>query len=266
MRWTASGGWPQAATPLTRATRRAPHRRTDRARLLLGCILVSCAAGTITSGPAAARTRVSRGQLVVVVSANHVVRDRPDGAVVAALTARRPLTGERTVLPVLARAVDGAGRTWLQVRLPGRTLSDHWLPRTGWIAGAHTELRTTPWHIVVDLGAREMTVYEYGHVLRRFPAIVGKPSTPTPRGQYFVEEDVVLSNGQPGGPVALATSDRSNVLQVFDGGPGQIAIHGLDELGGQLGTAESHGCVRLANENIRWLAARVGAGTPVTIS
>lgn len=68
-----------------------------------------------------------------------------------------------------------------------------------------------------------------------------------------------------GGPFALALSARSNVLQEFEGGPGQIAIHGRDLLGGDLGQAESHGCVRLASTAIAWLAARIGPGVPVTI-
>ena len=70
---------------------------------------------------------------------------------------------------------------------------------------------------------------------------------------------------EPGGPYALALSARSNVFQEFEGGPGQIAIHGRDNLGGILGKAESHGCIRVATASIDWLAARIGAGTPVTI-
>ena len=56
------------------------------------------------------------------------------------------------------------------------------------------------------------------------------------------------------------------MLQEFDGGPGQIALHGLDNLGGQLGTAESHGCIRLADTAITWLAARIGPGVTITIT
>lgn len=74
-----------------------------------------------------------------------------------------------------------------------------------------------------------------------------------------------MQAGQAGGPFALALSARSNVLQEFEGGPGQIAIHGRDNLGGTLGAAESHGCVRLASASIDWLAARIGPGTPVRI-
>ena len=72
--------------------------------------------------------------------------------------------------------------------------------------------------------------------------------------------------GGSGGPFALATSARSSVLQEFDGGPGQIGIHGVQHLGGVPGTAVSHGCIRLANRAIRWLAARIGSGVRVTIT
>jgi hypothetical protein len=64
-------------------------------------------------------------------------------------------------------------------------------------------------------------------------AVVGAPSTPTPQGRFFVEESVRMPAGEPGGPFALALSARSNALQEFEGGPGQIALHGLANLGGR---------------------------------
>jgi hypothetical protein len=105
-----------------------------------------------------------------------------------------------------------------------------------------------------------------GHPLRTFRAIVGKRSTPTPHGQFFVEEAVRLKTTDVGGPYALALSAPSDVLQEFDGGPGQIALHGLMNIGGTLGSAVSHGCIRLGNDMMRWLVIRIGAGTPVTIT
>ena len=110
-----------------------------------------------------------------------------------------------------------------------------------------------------------MTVYWNGRATRTFKAVVGKPSTPTPLGRFFVEETVSLGPQDVGAPYALALSARSNVLHEFDGGPGQIAIHGREDLGGTLGTAASHGCIRLATASIDWLAERIVAGTPVTI-
>ena len=75
--------------------------------------------------------------------------------------------------------------------------------------------------------------------------MIGKPSTPTPRGAFFIEEALALSSYETGGPFALATSARSNVFQEFEGGPGQIGIHGTDNLSGAPGSAASHGCIRL---------------------
>jgi lipoprotein-anchoring transpeptidase ErfK/SrfK len=175
--------------------------------------------------------------------------------------ARRPLTGEQTVLPVLGSAVGVEGATWLHVRLPGRP-DGH----TGWILGRETVTSTTGWHLVVELSRRLVLIYSDGRLVRTVQAVVGKPTTPTPVGQFFVEETIALGPGDVGAPFALALSARSDVLQQFDGGPGQIALHGLENVGGTLGTAESHGCVRLDNSVITWLADRIGPGVPVTIS
>jgi lipoprotein-anchoring transpeptidase ErfK/SrfK len=94
---------------------------------------------------------------------------------------------------------------------------------------------------------------------------VGHPSTPTPRGRFFIEEAVTLSSGSAGGPYALAASARSGVLQEFNGGPGQIALHGIRGLGDPVGSAASHGCIRLSSRAITWLAHRIGRGVPLTI-
>lgn len=199
-------------------------------------------------------------QPLVVLLGGHVARRAPDphAGRIERVSARRPLTGARTVLPVIGRG--GRGGAWLRVRLPGRP-NGH----TGWIAGARTRSTSSEWSIRVDLSARRVTVYRDGHEVRRFAAVVGKPSTPTPRGQFFVEEALALAPSAAGAPYALATSARSNVLGEFDGGPGQIALHGRDHLAGALGSAASHGCVRLSTGAITWLARRIGAGTPLTV-
>ena len=204
---------------------------------------------------------------MAVLDTSHTVRSRPSAKSrrLTLVLDRRPITGERTTLPVLRRTDPPQGQIWLRVRLPGRALGQNSPPEVGWISAHNTDLFTTPWRIAVNLAARQVTVYRNSRAQRVFPAIVGKPSTPTPTGDYFVEENVHLGPYAPGGPYALATSDRSDVLQEFDGGPGQIALHGLDNLGGLLGTAESHGCIRLADTAIVWLAARIGPGVPVTI-
>jgi len=148
----------------------------------------------------------------------------------------------------------------VRVRLPGRP-SGH----TGWIRASQTRRRSTEWRLVLDLSARRITVYRYGRVQRRFRVVVGARSTPTPRGNFFIEEALALSPSALGGPFALATSARSAVLQEFAGGPGQIALHGTRGLSGALGTAASHGCIRLDTRAIVWLTARVGRGVSLTV-
>ena len=178
----------------------------------------------------------------------------------ALLGDRRPITGERTTLPVIGHATGPGGVRWLQVMLPGRPDGS-----TGWIAQRGTRRLATGWRIVVDLATRRVRIYRDGRAARTFQAVIGKPSTPTPTGQFFVEETVQMRAGEAGGPFALALSARSNALHEFEGGEGQIGIHGRDDLGGTLGAAESHGCIRLATSSIDWLAARIGPGTPVEI-
>lgn len=173
---------------------------------------------------------------------------------------RRPLTGERTALPVLGRTSTADASAWLHVALPGRP-NGH----SGWISRRGTVAAATQWRILVDLSARRVTIFQNGRPVRSAKAVVGKPSTPTPLGAFFVEESISLGPSEVGAPFALALSARSDVFQQFDGGPGQIALHGLTKVGGVLGTAASHGCVRLDNGVMRWLVKRIRPGTTVTI-
>jgi lipoprotein-anchoring transpeptidase ErfK/SrfK len=175
------------------------------------------------------------------------------------VAASGPLTGVQTVLPVVGHRISDDGTEMLRVMLPGRPNSSE-----GWIEKKGTQTDETPWRIIVSTSARRVYVYRNGRRARSFTAIVGKHATPTPHGAFFVEESISM-RGAAGGPYALALSARSNVLHQFGAGPGQIGIHGLQNLGGHLGSAESHGCVRVANRSIGWIAARVGPGAPVTI-
>jgi lipoprotein-anchoring transpeptidase ErfK/SrfK len=173
----------------------------------------------------------------------------------------RPITGEHTVLPVIARRRGPHGLRWLEVLLPGRPNS-----HTGWIRRRAARTSFTQWRITVRLSTRTVTVYHAGRVARTFRAVVGKPTTPTPTGRFFVEESVALGARQSGAPYALALSARSDALREFDGGPGQIALHGVENIGGVPGTAASHGCMRLSTAAITWLAMHIAPGVPVTIA
>jgi len=148
------------------------------------------------------------------------------------------------------------------VRLPGRPAG-----RVGWVAAANAVVARSPWSVVVDRAARRASVYRNGRLYRHYPVVVGTSSTPTPAGRYFVVEHVPQAPGSVLGPWALATSAFSHVLQEFDGGPGQIALHGRAGIlaGDPLGTARSHGCIRFDNDVIQQLSGLLTNGTPIDI-
>jgi hypothetical protein len=188
---------------------------------------------------------------------------RPDqqSRVVERVDAKRPITGMPTVLPVLGERQDESGRTWLRVVLPGRPNGHR-----GWLSADGVRQTSTLWSLRIDVASRRVTAIRNGRVVRRFSAIVGASTTPTPRGRFFVEESVRLAPSLAGAPYALALSARSTVYQEFAGGPGQIAVHGRANIGGVLGTAQSHGCVRLDDRAISWLARRIPTGAPVVVT
>jgi len=239
---------------------RAPLRRVG----LLAAIAVALLAASWAARPAPAGTSaVARTQELAIFVHGQTAMARPDEAAArrAWVERKRPITEGRTVLPVIGHRTGANGVRWLKVRLPGRPNNS-----TGWIRKARTKQSGTSWHVVVDLSERRLTVYRSGRVVRTFSSVIGTTATPTPKGQYFVEETVALTKRHVGGPYALALSARSYVLQEFAGGPGQIAVHGVWNVGGTMGTAASHGCVRLDTAAITWIGERIGPGVPVTIT
>lgn len=198
---------------------------------------------------------------LVELTRSHAVRSAPrvDARRTERVSGRRPYTRVRTVLPVLDTATSSDGRRWLRVRLPGRP-NGH----AGWITADRTRAASTDWHVRVRLKTRLVTVYRAGRLQARFRGVIGMPSAPTPRGRFFVEEVLKLTG--IGRPYAVALSSRSGVYKQFAGGPGQVAFHGTTGIGGRLGSAVSHGCIRLTPKAITWLAKRVKPGVPVTVS
>ena len=103
---------------------------------------------------------------------------------------------------------------------------------------------------------------------RSFEAVIGKPATPTPGGLYAIYEK--LPQPDPKGflgPWALHLTAFSDVIFNYGGGPGRVAIHGRDgtSLADPLGSSASHGCVRVDDANIIWMARVIPLGTPVLI-
>ena len=179
----------------------------------------------------------------------------PRGAFLRYLSNRTPLGSLRTLL-VTAKRSDG----WLQVLLPVRPNGTR-----AWIRASSVITITTPMRIVINTTYHTLTLLRAGSVVARFPVAVGKSTTPTPKGLFFVADKI--ETGQPYGafgPYALGLSGYSNVLLSFDGGDGVVGIHGTN-VDSSVGHAVSHGCVRMHNRDVTTLYKRIWLGTPVVV-
>ena len=106
-------------------------------------------------------------------------------------------------------------------------------------------------HVHVD--TRILTMTGNG-TITAYPVAVGKPSTPSPVGEW----KVVFKSMNPGGPFGV----RWMRLSVPWGGYG---IHGTNNPN-SIGRAVSHGCIRLYNEDVVRLYDLTPVGTPVSIT
>ena len=243
------------------------HRRGLRT---LGCATLAALLLAPASGHAAKReatAKIAAETAVVTMQAVKTVYSEPDPTrALAPLSDQRPLTLAATTMPIIGQKTDAGGRQWLRVLLPGREMHRKKPPRTGWITADYTKVALTPWRVVLSIATRSVHVYKAGRRVKTFKVVVGKPSTPTPRGEFFIEEGLRLPRKHVGYPYALATSARSPVFKEFMGGPGQIAFHGIVNIpGSKMGTATSNGCIRMTTPALMWMAGHIKTGAPLTI-
>ena len=151
------------------------------------------------------------------------------------------------------------GRLWLRVRQPQK-------PRAiaGW-APAQTFSKPQAVHtrFVVDRATERAALFRDGSVIWRGRVGVGKPSTPTPPGDYWIREKFTVTGDGLYGTRAFGTSDYSPFETDWPKG-GIVGIHGTDQPGLIPGDP-SHGCIRIRNSAIERLYPLMPVGTPIVI-
>jgi L,D-transpeptidase catalytic domain len=180
------------------------------------------------------------------------LRDAPEGKVLGTLETKTRW-GSPRVLAVVEQRTGWLGV--LSERIPGKV---------GWIPGDAAELLLEPWSLHVDLSARRVTVRRDGKVVRRIRVAVGAPGSRTPTGRFGVTDTLRLTGAGPYGCCAIAiTARQRSIPQGWTGGD-RIAIHGTNAPS-SIGRAASHGCLRTAEADLRWLLARLPLGSHVDI-
>jgi lipoprotein-anchoring transpeptidase ErfK/SrfK len=137
--------------------------------------------------------------------------------------------------------------------------------RTGWLPASAVSVSEITVSAEVDLSERRLRVWDGSRLLVDTAVVVGKPSSPTPLGRFYVRDIIDRDDvGGPYGPHILALSGFSEALDSFMGAEPVIALHGTNKPH-LVGHDRSNGCVRIPNEIVAELASLAPLGMPVTI-
>lgn len=164
--------------------------------------------------------------------------------------------GNPLALMIVDRSAD---ERWLKVQIPVRPNGTE-----AWIRVEDAEITSHRYRAEVNLTERAVTVWDGPEIVVETTAVIGKTSSPTPLGSFFVNDLVEKWDSSAYGPHILSLSGFSEAMETFGGGIPVIAIHGTNrpEL---MGGAHSNGCIRIPNDVIKVLAETVPIGTPVDI-
>lgn len=123
--------------------------------------------------------------------------------------------------------------------------------------------------VLVKRESRRLQLWYGMRLVRTFPIAVGTASYPTPLGTHRVVSKVRHPTWNPPsspwaaglGPVPPGPANPLGTRWIGTSAPG-IGIHGTPAPW-TVGTAASHGCIRMYMGDVEWLFERVRIGTPV---
>jgi hypothetical protein len=158
--------------------------------------------------------------------------------------------GGKSYLPIMATRNIGDA-TWHQVLTQDRPNSTRvWIKED-------SEMKLYRGRHVIDLDLRTQTLrwYKDRRMMLKTRAAIGKSSTPTPKGEFFVTH-LSRTPSREYGPFMLVTSAHSEVLRSYGGiDDAIVAIHGpiTSEAQFAQGARLSSGCVRLKLRDLELL-------------
>jgi lipoprotein-anchoring transpeptidase ErfK/SrfK len=130
-----------------------------------------------------------------------------------------------------------------------------------------------PTVVIVNRGGFQLTLYKNLQVARTYRIAVGRQGLETPAGLYNIQDKQVnpswhVPNSSWAGSLAgkvIPPGPQDPIKARWMGIAGGAGIHGTDDVG-SLGSAASHGCIRMAIPDVIALFDQVQVGDPVFIS
>ena len=165
-----------------------------------------------------------------------------------------------------------------QTRLVGQVerqnpVADSW-PKGLWSQASAQQipsnrLANVKTQVVVDLSDRRTYVYAGDEVIASYPIAVGKKGWETPTGSFQVihMRHYPIWRHPITGKVFQAGTDSplgDRWIGFWSDGRNEIGFHGTPDID-LVGTAVSHGCLRMRNSDVRLLYEQVSLGTKVLV-
>ncbi|MFW6035390.1 MAG: L,D-transpeptidase family protein [Halothermotrichaceae bacterium] len=107
------------------------------------------------------------------------------------------------------------------------------------------------YHLYLELNSRKLMLKKNSQIINSYPIAIGKPSTPTPTGDFQIINKILNPGGVLGSRWMKFTWREHG-------------IHGTNQPW-LIGQAVSNGCVRMYNDDVEQVYAKVSVGTPVII-
>src|SRR5216684_1524801 len=126
------------------------------------------------------------------------------------------------------------------------------------------ERRQAQPRIVVSISNRKLVLFDGDRVVKTYDVAVGKPSTPTPEGEYRIINHV--PNPTYYGTGVVVGPGNSNPLGTRWMGLSAkgYGIHGTN-VPSSIGKAASHGCIRMRQQDLEELFELVNVGVSVEL-
>ncbi len=127
------------------------------------------------------------------------------------------------------------------------------------------ERRQPQWRIVVSISDCKLVLFDGDRIAKTYDVAVGKPSTPTPSGQFRIVNHIPNPTYYGSNGVVIAPGKDNPVGTRWMGlSAAGYGIHGTN-LPSSIGKAASHGCIRMRQQDLEELFDLVNVGVTVEL-
>ncbi|MEH2406332.1 MAG: L,D-transpeptidase [Nostoc sp.] len=230
--------------------------------------------GEVTQGSTPQRAFKPKFSAIKPQTKSKIIKKNVAKAPTLRSAAIKPQTQPQIIKNDVAEATDLPTKTRLVAQAERQNpVADSW-PKGLWSQASAQQipsnrLADAKTQVMVDLSDRRTYVYAGDEVIASYPIAVGKKGWETPTGSFQVihMRHYPIWRHPITGKVFQAGTDSplgDRWIGFWSDGRNEIGFHGTPDIG-LVGTAVSHGCLRMRNSDVRLLYEQVSLGTTVLV-